>query len=72
MVGSEKDETILNEEDALAQAKEDGIEFVDYFTIKDDPEYREFATEEEALQEADGGTVLQNRRQKTSNEIEEK
>lgn len=53
----------LTEEEALARAKEEGYEFVDFFTVEGDLNTR-YETEEEAIKAADGKNVLQHRTQK--------
>lgn len=60
-VDTSKDEH-LSEEDAIKQAKKDGIEFVDWFTVEgDDTRYE---TEEEAREAAGDKNVLQHRERK--------
>lgn len=57
---------MLTEDDALAQAAEQGIEFEDFYTLIDDPENREFKTLSAAKKASKGRLVVQNRRQKNS------
>lgn len=54
------DEGHLTEEEALAQAKADGIEFDDYWTIEGD-ELSKYDTEELAKEEAGDRAVVQHR-----------
>lgn len=57
---------MLTEDDALAQAAEQGIEFEDFYTLIDDPENREFKTRSAARKASKGRLVVHNRRQKNS------
>lgn len=59
----------LTEKQALAQAKADGVEFVDTFTISDDSFDESFATREEAEKVCknlgvDPSHIVQTRRRK--------
>lgn len=59
----------LTEKQALAQAKAEGIEFVDSYSVMDDPDNTEFETREEAVARAeelglDTLNVIQTRRRK--------
>lgn len=54
----------LTEKQALAQAKEQGIEFVDEFTIEGDEDRVVYETEAEAKAEAGKRNIIQTRRQK--------
>lgn len=54
----------LTEKKALEQAKAEGIEFVDSFTIEGDEKRREFKTRAAAEKEADGRNIIQTRTRK--------
>lgn len=56
----------LTEKQALARAKEEGIEFVDFYTF--DGATVEYLTEKEAEKDANGAPILQARRQKIKGE----
>lgn len=54
----------LTEKEALREAKEQGIEFVDEYTIEGDEDNVIYETEAEAKAEAGKRNVIQTRRQK--------
>ena len=58
----------LEEDEALAQAAENGIEFTDFWTIEGELDdmgvLREFSSKEEAEEVAGDRPVIQNRKQK--------
>lgn len=58
-----KDEE-LTERKALKRAAKEGIEFVDAFTIADDPDQVVYDTRKEAEAKAEGRSVVQHRWQK--------
>lgn len=60
----------LTEEEALAQAREQGVEFVDSFSV--DGAETAYATREEAEAVANGKNIIQTRRQMTEQEKAER
>jgi hypothetical protein len=56
------DKKILTETEALAEAKKQGIEFVDFYTVEGDE--TKFATREKAEEAHPGKNIIQTRTQK--------